>query len=87
MTRTALVIVFSLVITASPLSAASQQPVPAMSAPAEGPDAKYCLRVEPFTGSRIEATQCWTRAEWTDQGVDVDQEWAKEGVAVINNRS
>ena len=87
MTRTSLVFVFSMVITASPLSAASQQPAPAMSAPAEGPDAKYCMHVEPFTGSRIEATQCWTRAEWADQGVDVDKEWAKEGVGIINSRS
>ena len=52
------------------------------TAPAAGPDAKYCLRVEAFTGSRIETVRCWTREKWAEQGVDVDKEWAKEGVEV-----
>ena len=39
--------------------------------------------VEAATGSRIETMQCWTRAEWADQGVNVDHDWAKEGVGVI----
>ena len=30
-----------------------------------------------------ETVQCWTRAEWLDQDVDIDKEWAKEGVSVI----
>jgi hypothetical protein len=52
-------------------------------APAAGPHARYCLWVEAATGTRIERIQCWTREQWTEQGVDVDKEWAKEGVRVI----
>ena len=71
-----------IVVAASPLSAAQSETDVRAGAPAAGPDAKYCLRVDPFTGSRIETIQCWTRQQWADQGVDVDKEWAKEGVAV-----
>ena len=66
------------------------QPVPSdssspglMPAPAAGPDAEYCMYVEPVTGSRIETVQCWTRAEWAEAGVDIDKDWAKEGVRTI----
>ncbi|HYE28646.1 MAG TPA: hypothetical protein VEA61_10480 [Allosphingosinicella sp.] len=55
----------------------------AAGAPAAGPDARYCLRVEPVTGSRVERIRCWTRERWAGLGVDVDREWAKEGVRVI----
>jgi hypothetical protein len=44
---------------------------------------RYCLRVDPITGSRIETIQCRTREEWADLDVDVDQEWAENGVRVI----
>ncbi|MEO5612315.1 MAG: hypothetical protein ABIT68_06090 [Sphingomicrobium sp.] len=87
MAHTILVVALSVVVATSPASAASREPASMSPAPAASADAKYCLRVEPFTGSHIELTQCWTRAEWTEQGVDVDQEWAKEGVGVINSRS
>ena len=65
-------------------SALSAQPdsMP-MSAPSASPDSRYCLRVAPVTGSLVETVQCWTRAEWWDQDVDVDKEWAKEGVEVL----
>ena len=52
-------------------------------APAAGPDARYCLRVEPVLGTRVERIRCWTRERWAGLGVDVDREWAKEGVRVI----
>ena len=52
-------------------------------APAAGPDARYCLRVEPVTGTRMERIRCWTRERWAGLGVDVDREWAREGVRVI----
>jgi hypothetical protein len=39
------------------------------------------MRVE-LTGNVAEPVVCWTRGEWAEQGVDVDKEWAKEGVAV-----
>ena len=52
-------------------------------APAAGPGARYCLQVEPLTGTLVERVRCWTRRQWAEQGVDVDREWAKEGVAVL----
>jgi hypothetical protein len=52
-------------------------------APEGGPTARYCLRVDPVIGSRIETVQCMTRAEWADIDVDVDVEWAQNGVRVI----
>jgi len=64
----------------SPVFAA--QPEPMMPAPPASEFAKYCLRVEPVTGSNVETIQCWTRMEWAEQGVDVDREWAREGVSV-----
>jgi uncharacterized protein YjhX (UPF0386 family) len=42
------------------------------------------MRVEPQTGSRIESIECWTRDEWAAGGVDVDHDWPKEGVRVLN---
>jgi hypothetical protein len=56
----------------------------AAGAPAAAPDAKYCLRVEPETGSRVEMIRCETRWEWSELGVDIDREWAREGVRVIS---
>ena len=52
-------------------------------APADTPQTKYCLRVDPITGSNVETIQCWTREEWAEQGVDVDKEWAKNGIRAI----
>jgi uncharacterized protein YjhX (UPF0386 family) len=40
------------------------------------------MRIEAVTGTRIETVECWTREEWAAQGVDVDKDWPKEGVAV-----
>jgi hypothetical protein len=73
-------IALSLIVAGSPLSAQPETDQGA-GAPAAGPDAKYCMRVE-LTGNVIEPVKCWTRQQWADQGVDVDKEWAKEGVAV-----
>jgi hypothetical protein len=53
------------------------------TAPPGNAQTRYCMRIEPITGSRMETVKCWTRAEWADQDVDVDQEWPKEGVRVI----
>lgn len=63
-------------------SLAQDEPAPT-SAPAAAPGALYCLRVEPVTGSRIEAVRCETRVEWSLLGVDLDHEWPREGVRVI----
>jgi hypothetical protein len=70
------------------LSLISALPLPATNsgtagAPPGGPETRYCLRVDPITGSRMETIQCRTRDDWADLDVDVDQEWAQNGVRVI----
>ena len=83
MARKELAIALSMIVANSPVSATVQQPTPTMTAPAGTPETRYCMHVAPVTGSLVQTIQCWTRAEWADQDVDVDKEWAKEGVAVI----
>jgi len=79
-----LLAVLAIIASATPLPAAQPDPTAATSAAPEGtPDTRYCLRVEPQTGSRIEDVECWTREQWAEGGVDVDKEWAKEGVRVL----
>ena len=79
-----LLAVLSICVAAAPLSATANPPPPAESpAPTDGADTKYCLRVDPLTGSIVQTVQCWTRAEWADQDVDVDKEWALNGVSII----
>jgi hypothetical protein len=63
---------------AAPLAAA-----PGERAPAGNADTRYCMKVEAVTGTRLERTECWTREQWAEQGVDVDREWPKEGVRTI----
>jgi len=83
------VVAFGTIIAAWPLSVAAQPdskpivPVATAIAPAGTVDTKYCMRVDPNTGSLIETVQCWTRQEWAEQGVDVDREWTREGVKVL----
>ena len=71
-----------MIFAAAPLSATNQHSEPTAVAPAGTADTRYCMRVEPVTGSRIETIECWTRTQWAEQGVDVDGEWAEEGVEV-----
>ena len=52
--------------------------------PSDSAWTRYCMKVEPVTGSRVETVECWTRAEWTEQGVDLDKDWEKEGVSVVS---
>jgi hypothetical protein len=79
-----LVVTFSLtVVAASPALAQAADRDAVAGAPAAGPDARYCLRVEPLTGTLTERVRCWTRDQWDEQGVDVDKAWAKDGVNVI----
>jgi hypothetical protein len=76
----------ALTLIASPVSAASQnraQALPAAVAPPGTPQTKYCMYIEAITGTRLEEVKCWTREEWAEQGVDVDQDWPKEGVRTI----
>lgn len=76
-----------LLIAFSLIAATSQEPpantAPAVTAPAGGPETRYCLRVDPLAGSRIETIQCKTRDEWAALEIDVDQEWAENGVKTI----
>ena len=78
----ALAIAAGVIVAASPALASNPDPDPMAGAPAASPTTKYCLHVEPRTGSLIERVQCWTREDWAEQGVDVDKEWAKEGAGV-----
>lgn len=83
MAQKQLIVALGLIAAASPLSATQPELDPAPAAPAAGPDARYCLRIEAVTGTRLEEVKCWTREEWAEQDVDVDKEWPKEGVRVI----
>lgn len=76
-----LIVALTMIVAASPVSAALPQPT-REPAPTADASARYCLRVEPVTGSRIETIECNTRDEWAQLDVDVDQEWAENGVRV-----
>ena len=80
MTYKDLIVPLSMIVASLPLQPAGQAP---SGAPAGTPETRYCLRVDPITGSRMETIQCRTREEWADLDVDVDQEWAANGVRVI----
>lgn len=78
-----LALALGLLAAAAPISAASQDEATMTAAPAGTSDTRYCMRIEAITGTRLEQVQCWTRDEWADQGVDVDQDWPEEGVRAI----
>ena len=73
----------ALLAAASPVPAAIHEPGTPTGAPAGTPDTLYCMHIEAVTGTRLEEVKCWTRAEWAENGVDVDKDWAREGVSVI----
>ncbi len=81
MANKALVAALGLVMSTS--AAASTQPAPPAAPPGDA-HTIYCMRVEPQTGSRIETVECWTREEWALGDVDVDKDWAENGVRVLN---
>lgn len=76
-------VALSIIAVAAPLAAAQPEPAAEAGAPAAEPGARYCLRIEPETGSRIEEIRCETRQEWAELGVDLDREWPREGVRII----
>jgi hypothetical protein len=82
MTLQGLAVTLSIGMTALTLTPAAAQPT-STGAPAGTPTTRYCLRVDPITGSRLETIQCRTRADWASLEVDVDQEWAENGVKVL----
>lgn len=77
MARTKLILAFAALITAPTLATAQAEPAPAGTA-----DTRYCMRVD-LTGNVVAPVRCWTRDQWAEQGVDVDREWAREGIRVI----
>ena len=81
--RSTKILAAALTIAASPVMA-SQSTEMTEGAPQASPGALYCLKVEANTGTRLETVQCYTRDEWAQMEVDVDKEWAKEGVKVID---
>lgn len=78
-----LALALSMIAAAASVSAASQDEPPMTTAPAGTADTKYCMRIEPITGTRLEPVRCWTREEWAERGVDVDRDWPEEGVRAI----
>lgn len=73
------VLALGLIAAAAPAAAGAQD----RTAPAGGPDTRYCMKIDALTGSRIERVKCWTREKWASQGVDVDKDWPEEGVRII----
>ena len=78
-----IVLAFGMIAAAAPLSATTQDLIPGEGAPPGTSETRYCMRIEAITGSRIEELKCWTREEWAENGVDLDKDWAKEGVRTI----
>ena len=74
------IIAFGLIVAAPPISAAKHELL--TGPPVADAQGKICLRVAPVTGTLLETVQCWTREEWADQDVDVDKEWAENGVVL-----
>jgi hypothetical protein len=37
------------------------------------PEQKYCIEYEKMVGSRLSQTECRTKKDWADQGVDLDE--------------
>jgi hypothetical protein len=52
-------------------------------APPAPPTARYCMTIEQMTGTHLITIECWTRQEWAQFDVDVDQEWSEHGERVV----
>ena len=80
------ILLASILVAGAAPAAASQahsDDIVTAGAPAAPEGALYCLKMEPITGTRIGSVLCWTRQEWADNDVDLDQAWAEDGVEVI----
>jgi hypothetical protein len=73
MAHKAVAVALTMIVAVSPAAA---------QAPPGTPETKYCLRVEPITGSHIPSVACLTREEWAEGNVDVDKVWAEDGVGI-----
>ena len=69
-----------LVIALASVAASPAVAVPSSPTPVANSRGEFCLKVGPMTGSLMETVLCYTREEWADQDVDVDKEWARNGV-------
>ena len=85
MAQKLLLIALGAAAAAAPATAGIQAPSERILVPAGTPYTLYCMRIEAIIGSRLEEVKCWTRQEWAENEVDVDKDWAEEGVAVIDN--
>jgi len=68
-----ILVLAGLTLTASPTMATEQS---AKSQP-RAQEKTYCLQLEATTGSRINRTECRTKKEWSQLGIDVDELLAK----------
>ena len=80
---TALIIIGAASPISAAISVAQPETTAETAAPEAPPNALYCLRTEPITGTRLGTIACLTREEWAEGDVDVDKEWAADGVRVI----
>lgn len=71
MAKTLIMIAMSLVL-ASSGSAGAAAGKPAANPGKPDSAVKYCLQYDAPTGSRISKTECKTKAEWIELGVDVE---------------
>jgi hypothetical protein len=87
------IFVLGLLAAALPSMASTPEPTPTTLPTTDSPSTQYCLRVGPYTGTRLESVQCLTRQEWAEQCdfdewqpscVDLDKEWARHGVRVVS---
>ncbi|MDG5746702.1 hypothetical protein P8Q88_00775 [Qipengyuania sp. XHP0207] len=72
----------ALAVLAAAAPVAADNHAEANAAPPGDADTRYCMRVEPVTGSLVERIMCMTRKQWAQQGVDLDEDWPREGVRV-----
>lgn len=83
MARKTVLLALTMALAGSQAVSASAERAQAGAAPGGSASTKYCMRLEAFTGSNVERVKCWTREDWANQGVDVDRDWAANGVRTI----
>ena len=75
MSRTLMIAALAAFVATPAAAAGNSQSAPAKEsrAAAEKAEAtKYCLTYEKTTGSRIEKTECRTKDDWAELGINVD---------------
>lgn len=75
MTRTLIIGALTVLVAAPAATAADRQSAPPkenQTTAEKGKPIKYCIAYEKTTGSRVERTECRTKAEWAEQGINLD---------------